>query len=71
MKNTVIVLSIINLAHNLGLKIVAEGVENQETLDRLAAFDCDAAQGYLITPPLTSAEYTRWLNESPYGLKTA
>ena len=69
--NTVIVLSIINLAHNLGLKIVAEGVENQETWDRLAAFDCDAAQGYLIAPPLTSAEYTRWLNESSYGLKTA
>jgi len=67
----VLVLSIINLAHNLGLKVVAEGVENKETLNRLAAFDCDAAQGYLMAPPLTQAELILWLSESPYGLKTA
>jgi diguanylate cyclase (GGDEF)-like protein len=70
-KDAVIVRSIINLAHNLGLKIVAEGIENKETLDRLAAFGCDAAQGYLMAPPLTSADFSQWLSESPYGLKTA
>jgi EAL domain-containing protein (putative c-di-GMP-specific phosphodiesterase class I) len=42
--DTVLVISIINLAHNLGLKVVAEGVENQLIGDQLTAFDCDAAQ---------------------------
>jgi diguanylate cyclase (GGDEF)-like protein len=69
--DTVLVLSIINLAHNLGLKVVAEGVENKETLNQLAAFDCDTAQGYFMSRPLPPAEFTRWLSESPYGLKTA
>jgi len=68
--NAVLVLSIIHLAHNLGLKIVAEGVENKETFRRLQAFDCDAAQGYFICRPLPPAEFTQWLGESPYGLKT-
>ena len=69
--STVLVLSIIKLAHNLGLKVIAEGVENEETLNRLAAFDCDAAQGYLMAPPLAQAELTRWLSESPWGLEPA
>jgi len=66
--DTVLVLSIINLAHGLGLKVVAEGVENTETLNRLAALNCDRAQGYLMAPPLTQAELSRWLSESPWGL---
>jgi diguanylate cyclase (GGDEF)-like protein len=67
--DVVMVLSIINLAHNLGLKVVAEGVENQETLNQLAAFGCDEAQGYFWSHPLPAAELTRWLGESPWGLK--
>ncbi|HET6465419.1 MAG TPA: EAL domain-containing protein [Nitrospiria bacterium] len=66
--DALLVLSIITLAHNLGLKVIAEGVESHETLNRLAALDCDAAQGYLIAPPLPQAELTRWLSESPWGL---
>lgn len=69
--DVVLVISIINLAHNIGRKVVAEGVENQEIWDRLAAFGCDAAQGYFWSHPLPAAELTRWLGESPYGLKTA
>ncbi len=69
--DTVLVPSIINLGHNLGLKVVAEGVENEKTLNRLASFGCDAAQGYLIAPPLAPAELTRWLSESPWGLEPA
>ena len=65
--NAVIVLSMINLAHNLGLKIVAEGVENKETLNQLAAFDCDAAQGFFMSKPLPPADLTRWLSDSPYA----
>ena len=44
--------STINLAHSLGRKVVAEGVERRETLDRLRAMECDIAQGYLISRPL-------------------
>ena len=69
--DTVIVLSIINLAHNLGLKVVAEGVENQEISEQLATFGCDAAQGYYMCKPLSADEFTRWLKESPWGLKDA
>jgi diguanylate cyclase (GGDEF)-like protein len=67
--DAVIVRSTIDLAHNLGLSVVAEGVENQETWDRLAALGCDAAQGYHISRPMPSEELTRWLGESPYGSK--
>ncbi len=69
--DTVIVLSIINLVHNLGRKVVAEGVENQEIREQLTAFGCDAAQGYFWSRPLPPAEFTRWLSGSPCGLKTA
>jgi diguanylate cyclase (GGDEF)-like protein len=47
-----IVRSVIELGHNLGLRVVAEGVETQETFDALAAFGCDEAQGYFIDRPL-------------------
>ena len=43
--------STIGLAHSLGLRAVAEGVEDQPTLDQLRAFDCDLVQGYLIAKP--------------------
>ena len=66
--DAVIVRSTIDLAHNLGLKVVAEGVENQETLDRLIDLGCDAAQGYYMSRPIPPAELTRWLTESPWGL---
>lgn len=64
-----IVLSTINLAHNLGLKVVAEGVETERIWDRLFAFSCDAAQGYYMSKPLSAADLTRWLKDSPWGLK--
>jgi len=67
--DVVIVLSTINLAHNLGLNVVAEGVENQESWDRLFSFGCDAAQGYYMSKSLPADGFTRWLKESPWGLK--
>lgn len=66
--DAVIVHSTIDLAHNLRLKVVAEGVENKEIWDRLAALNCDAAQGYYMSPPLSVDELSRWLVESPWGL---
>lgn len=58
--DAVIVRSTIDLAHSLGLRIVAEGVENQETLDVLTALGCDYAQGYHISRPVTAGEVLVW-----------
>jgi diguanylate cyclase (GGDEF)-like protein len=55
-----IVRSTIDLAHNLGLTVVAEGVENQETLDELARYGCDLAQGFHIARPQAATEL--WLD---------
>jgi diguanylate cyclase (GGDEF)-like protein len=67
--DTLIVLSTINLAHNLGLKVIAEGVETEMIWERLFAFGCDAAQGYYMSKPLPAVDLTRWLKESPWGFK--
>jgi len=58
--NTLIVRSVIGLGHTLGLTIVAEGVENQHTLDALGDYGCDIAQGYHHAHPLTAASFTTW-----------
>ncbi|MCY1362701.1 Phytochrome-like protein cph2 [compost metagenome] len=55
-----IVHSIIELAHNLDLAVVAEGVEDLETLDRLGTFGCDIAQGYSISRPLSAKQFRGW-----------
>jgi predicted signal transduction protein with EAL and GGDEF domain len=55
-----IVRSTIDLAHNLGLSVVAEGVENQVILDKLTALDCDEAQGYYMSKPIPLAEFIAW-----------
>ena len=60
----VIVHSTIELAHNLGLSVVAEGVESSDTLDRLASLGCDIAQGFVISHPLALDEFTALLNGS-------
>lgn len=58
--SSMIVHSIIELAHNLCFKVVAEGVENKEILDRLALLGCDYGQGYFISKPIPPAEITAW-----------
>jgi diguanylate cyclase (GGDEF)-like protein/PAS domain S-box-containing protein len=64
--NLAIVCSIIDLTHNLQLHVIAEGVEDQETLEKLISLGCDAAQGYHIARPISAAELTHWLNESSW-----
>jgi diguanylate cyclase (GGDEF)-like protein len=66
--DAVIVRSTIDLAHNLGMTVVAEGVENQTTLDILAEYGCDSAQGNFFSRALAAEELTPWLTESPYGV---
>ncbi|QTP59525.1 EAL domain-containing protein [Billgrantia antri] len=55
-KNRLIVASTISLAHDLGLKVTAEGVEDLATLQALAEMGCDTAQGYVISRPITPQE---------------
>ncbi|MGB7877750.1 MAG: EAL domain-containing protein, partial [Ilumatobacteraceae bacterium] len=60
-QDEVIVRSTIDLGHNLGLVVVAEGVENNEVLERLRVFGCDVAQGFCISRPLTPNHFMSWL----------
>jgi diguanylate cyclase (GGDEF)-like protein len=57
----IIVRSTINLGHDLGLKVVAEGVEDEATLRRLGLLGCDLAQGYHLSHPLPAEEFAEWL----------
>jgi diguanylate cyclase (GGDEF)-like protein len=62
--DALIVRSTIELAHNLGLSVVAEGVENDATLDRLRAMGCDMVQGYLLSCAMGVAETAVWMRGS-------
>jgi len=58
--DAMIVRSTIDLGKNLGLRVVAEGVETQEIWRLLAALDCDVAQGFYLSRPLPAAEFGQW-----------
>ena len=58
--DAMIVRSTIDLAHNLGLTVVAEGVETAAILERLRALACDEAQGYHISRPVPAQEFLAW-----------
>jgi diguanylate cyclase (GGDEF)-like protein len=60
-QDEVIVRSTIDLGHNLGLVVVAEGVENNEVLEHLRHFGCDVAQGFCISRPLAANHFVSWL----------
>jgi len=51
------------LGHNLNMEVIAEGVEDQETLNLLQKMGCDNAQGYVISKPLPIAQFEKWINE--------
>jgi diguanylate cyclase len=58
-----IVRSVIELGHNLGLEVVAEGVESQKALDILSVLKCDRIQGYYLSRPQTTSDLTRWIQQ--------
>jgi len=62
----IIVRSTIRMAHDMGLSVVAEGIEDQPTLDWLAEQGCDLAQGYFISRPQPADALVEWLSDSPY-----
>ena len=63
-EDSIVVQSTIALAHNLGLTVVAEGVEDAATLTQLNSYGCDFAQGYGVSQPLSGAAATAWLKQA-------
>jgi diguanylate cyclase (GGDEF)-like protein/PAS domain S-box-containing protein len=66
--DAVIVRSTIDLAHNLSMKVVAEGVEDEPTMNQLISYGCDEAQGYFFSRPLPGDLLTEWFEASPFGV---
>ncbi len=66
-QDQIIVNSTIHLAHNLGLQVVAEGVETQEVYDELVALGCNSAQGFFMGHPMPAAASMQWLEQSIWG----
>lgn len=70
-EDATIVRSTIEMGHELGLHVVAEGVEDRETWEKLTLLGCDAAQGYYMSRPLSSVDLLKWLCESPWGISAS
>jgi EAL domain-containing protein (putative c-di-GMP-specific phosphodiesterase class I) len=66
-----IVSTMIGMAHNLNLQVVAEGVETDQQLEFLERHGCDEFQGYLVSPPVPAAEFEVLLRELPAALNGA
>ena len=60
-RDSILVKSIINMAHGMGLKVTAEGVETEAQVARLLQFRCDEMQGYLFSKPVSASEVTKLL----------
>lgn len=69
--DAMIVRSVIDLGHNLGLRVVAEGVETKELFDAVAALGCDEAQGYFISRPQTCELLKNWFPTCPWRIGMA
>lgn len=66
-----IVQSTVTMAHSLGLKVVAEGVEDEKTWHLLENFHCDTAQGYYMSRPVVPQDLEKWLRETQVAQKIA
>lgn len=66
-KNTSIVKSTIDLAHSLGMHVIAEGIENEQVLNRLIEMGCDYGQGFLMGYPMPYEKMLSWMNESSWA----
>ncbi len=66
-EDVAVVRAVLEMAHALGLQVVAEGVEDQRIWDLLSSLGCDTAQGYYMSRPLPGPELLKWLGESPWG----
>ncbi|MBP8238140.1 MAG: bifunctional diguanylate cyclase/phosphodiesterase, partial [Pseudomonas sp.] len=66
-EDAVIVRSTIEMSHSLGLKVVAEGVEFERSLQLLGRWQCDIAQGYLISRPLAAKAFETWMAQHAHA----
>ena len=62
-KENFIAASLINLAHGIGMKVIAEGVENIEQANILKSYNCDEIQGYYFSKPVAGAEFEKLLQK--------
>jgi diguanylate cyclase (GGDEF)-like protein len=62
-QDVAIVRAIVDLARSFGMRVVAEGVENQPTMQRLTTLGCDRVQGYLISHPLPASDLVAWMED--------
>ena len=69
-EDSVIVRSTIEMSHSLGLKVVAEGVEFERSLQLLGRWQCDTAQGYLISRPLAAKAFEAWMAQYTHASST-
>lgn len=69
-EDSVIVRSTIEMSHSLGLKVVAEGVEFERSLQLLGRWQCDTAQGYLISRPLAAKAFETWMAQYTHSSST-
>ena len=67
--DAVIVKSIVDLAHNIGLQVIAEGAEDKGTYDMLVELGCDKVQGFYVSEPLTAEQLEHWLRDSAWSLE--
>ena len=62
--DAIIVRSVIDLGHNLGLQTVAEGIEDLDTWKQLISLGCDSAQGYFLARPMPAERFCAWLSQA-------
>lgn len=63
-ENQVIVRTVVNLAHNLGLDVTAEGIETKNQVDDLVALRCEHGQGFYFSRPLPAVDAEKWLKRT-------
>jgi EAL domain-containing protein (putative c-di-GMP-specific phosphodiesterase class I) len=69
--DAVIMHTTVDLGRNLGLRVVAEGVEDPQTLQEIDALGCDAIQGYYISRPLPADDLIHWLEQQQVATPTS
>ena len=69
--DAIIVKSTIDLAHNMGLTVVAEGIENEETWNKLQDMGCDLGQGFYMCRPCPAKDLNLWFSRTNYKIKNA
>ena len=68
--DAIIVRSTIDLAHNLGMQVIAEGIEEKEILELLTILGCDLGQGYFINRPISDDSFEKWISHQEESLHT-